>query len=1094
MASLPPKCLSHLPVPSTQLLRFLRSQLSLISPHESGLKKRQFSSRRSSCAPAAATAPVAMLKEDEQLAASHRETQVPIVPWPNFPSKNHESMMQPLQRRDNWRSGNSRGLFPDGHSHWSMEAEGSARRPLKPPNEFRHHSEGRTGQRGIRLDPDGSLATLLESGIVDRALQDSPRHTSTTRISLEELEALAVDHLQTRKFKEMSRVIDTFIMSGGDPQITLDKIMAVAWNLHLVATDYWSVYAVTFKLRMALTEATTMTDHVGTSAVGGEDRSKRAYLFASTNTRELLLKMRDLVQQSPSFADDTLINNQILYLYSAFGMTREAYGLLKSLAKRRVPVSERSYCSVAQRLLRQRQWILLPLLFKLAKTHLGLTIPHLLDAKTLAYIQLRDYTALKLIPDEYASGRLTPKPTTLDAVIRCHLENSDVPTAKEVMGRMTELGLEPTQKTMVAVLEGSLKLGLTEEVRSMIEIAIASSNSNAAALNAGLKLYGNEDAREAMDRLLKHLNFTQQQGGGGETEVNECVRPTARTLAILIDGHARRRELTRAVQVFGSAESLGITHPSIAMTTAMIKAHVAADDLPGALFLIEQLCLGHGRYDEVIMGPLLLSMKEMAALDRPKRPRGAGAPYPPLSASSCDWRQLRLDPNHFSHVLDATQYRHGLDFVVLIVKLMQALGIPTTSPSVINTLLRYTRGADPATLRQISKTLVRGSGPEAGTHLINTVLARVIRKESAQTLPKFDLKRSPPFCTPKPPTSALIPSLHNDIQTSLSAGINYSTEYVPHVYKGLRPQIRELHRRGVQPDRESYALRIRREAVNRGNLLEARVVFDTMVSRGMKPQQHHYAALMEGHARHGDMDEAQRLMWEYESSNPSPLPSPLMPSTSWGDQGQAWENGGYQHDEQPRFVRSMTSLKRTVGHVLLWTILIYGFGRIARPDQARATMDEMIRSGVKPDLVAIDALTNAYARNNQHSQARKAIFDFWPLERVGPLTEELKKLPLKKLLRAMWKLEDEKSDAGGTRWRGFTKKEGLELKEGLERVVTLIKGGDAISDRNDAISRSDGMQIERIKRPHGGIPRPALELQGRMNMPRYRAVPWPRRI
>ncbi|KAG9034889.1 hypothetical protein FRB95_012446 [Tulasnella sp. JGI-2019a] len=972
--------------------------------------------------------------------------------------------------------------------HVPLTGERMSRLPLKPSDETGLGLKEESGavpratheRTPIELDPDGSLALLLQAGVVADALQLSSngsvlgQSSTATPIVLEQLEGTVVNFIRGKQFEELANETDRFVRSGGDARVALETVMSVAWRLHLRASDYWSVFNVTFKLRMVLLEV----------SVDGEQSS----ILTNANSRELLQKIGPFVRQS-SLALDGVVNEQILSLYTAFGMTDQAYVLLQSLSRAKVPVGERSYIILARRLSQQKRWSSLPTLQQLSIHHIGSVIPQLLDAKARAYLQLQDHTALKLIPDEYAHANLIPEATTYDAIIQSHLENSDVRGAKEAMGRMVagDLDLKPTQKTIASILKGSLKLGLTDEVRSLIQMATASTGADAAApihatatLNAGLKLYHAEADDEGMERLLRLFDFQppsaeQQQRG---------ARPTAQTLAIMIDAHARRRELNQAIEAFGYANALGIS-PSTAMTTALLNAHISVGDLSGALYLVEEMCRGHELWDETTMAATIQSLKQMTTKGRPqttKWPREPEWPFPPHSASLTDWRSLEPVTSHFTYILDAALPRAGVAFAENVVTLMKALGLPTKTPSIVNKLLRYSSPVHPTV---VSKILPNGT-MEDGTAAVNSVLESTIRNEKSQILPKFDLKRSPATRTPSPPVSALISSSSpNNIHTSLSAGIDCSNNHLPHMFRSLRPQINDLAQRGVQPDRQSYALRIRREAVNRGNLLEARAVFDTMISRGMKPQQHHYAALMEGHARHGDMDEAKWLMQEYQNSIP--------PSLDQGD----YTGEGTKHGH-PQFVRSMTGLKRAVGHVLLWTILIFGFGRIARPDQSRVMMEEMVRSGVKPDLVAINTLADAYAKNGQYSQGWKAVLDFWPVERVGPLTEELRKLPLKKLLKAMWmKAEDagEMQIPGKpTRWRGFTKKEGLELKEGLDKVVTLMKG-DAVPMKDGKGEKIESQRRpERIKRPHGGVPRAAVELQGRRNMPRYRAVPWPKRL
>jgi pentatricopeptide repeat protein len=169
----------------------------------------------------------------------------------------------------------------------------------------------------------------------------------------------------------------------------------------------------------------------------------------------------------------------------------------------------------------------------------------------------------------------------------------------------------------------------------------------------------------------------------------------------------------------------------------------------------------------------------------------------------------------------------------------------------------------------------------------------------------------------------------------------------------IQPITQSLTDRGVLADRRMFALRIRHEAVTKGDMTSAKGIFQMMLDRGLHPNEYHYAALMEGHAAAGEMTAAEAVM-------------------------NSAERGGVRPN------------------CVLHTILIVGYARRKNSAGAMRILRHMVASGVRPDVPAIDAITSAFFACGARRLARQTLLSLWPS--VAPLPRDHDKASLKVLV------------------------------------------------------------------------------------------------
>jgi pentatricopeptide repeat protein len=183
-----------------------------------------------------------------------------------------------------------------------------------------------------------------------------------------------------------------------------------------------------------------------------------------------------------------------------------------------------------------------------------------------------------------------------------------------------------------------------------------------------------------------------------------------------------------------------------------------------------------------------------------------------------------------------------------------------------------------------------------------------------------------------------------------TAGIHLD---ITHQNACIRPVIQSLADRGVLADHRMFALRIRYEAVIKGDMRAAKSIFQLMLDRGLHPNEHHYAALMEGYAATGELAAAEAVM-------------------------NAAERGG---------IRS---------NCIMHTILIVGYARHKTPQRAMRVLRRMIATGVRPDVPAVDAIAGVFFAAGDYRLARQILLSLWPS--VAPLPPNSEWASLKMLV------------------------------------------------------------------------------------------------
>jgi pentatricopeptide repeat protein len=121
-----------------------------------------------------------------------------------------------------------------------------------------------------------------------------------------------------------------------------------------------------------------------------------------------------------------------------------------------------------------------------------------------------------------------------------------------------------------------------------------------------------------------------------------------------------------------------------------------------------------------------------------------------------------------------------------------------------------------------------------------------------------------------------------------------------------------------------------------------------------------------------------------------------------------------------------------VATLAMFTILIVGFGKLRKPDEAYQVFTRMLDSGLKPDVASVDALASAYISSGKREEARGVILQNWsavaPPQYSGP---DPRDLSLKLLIYALRSL-------GGAQRKGGRKPVSAFRREITRQLVRRV--------------------------------------------------------
>ncbi|KAI0080256.1 hypothetical protein K474DRAFT_1574632, partial [Panus rudis PR-1116 ss-1] len=609
-----------------------------------------------------------------------------------------------------------------------------------------------------------------------------------------------------------------------------------------------------------------------------------------------------------------------------------------------------AYECVAHRLAVRRHWGLIPSIVALCRQHVGRVTVRLLNWRTKAACELSNFHLLEFTLRAFQLNGLQPNQRTYHHLISGHLRNRNLEKAKEYLTLMVKAGFPIDATTHSIIVSSYRSLGPDRSVQSQSLASLPQMGVAAGTMVLNSLIQMSLDMRD-LDGAVKHLTT--------------FGRPYGEVASKAEHGDASIRHVGRNSTVVGDTP---LTSPDLRLSpdattfTILLNYMAKEQDIPSALETIQRMVATDIKPDSHLVAALIHTY--FAAAKPNLAVRIAWRSFRSLPATSPLFRQLLKDSESddetlppidtkpslqiLNTLLAGVQERYGLDSALLVHKIMFKAGmVPDdhTVEIVMSYLSRFTH-IRPRELIRFLRNLPASIKPTL--RHVHIILARIFRSWMS-FVPRgwhAGFKHIPPVSSP-PITAGPF-----DLSAPL-AGLwipQYSS------YRSLIPVVRYLARRRIRGDRATFALRMRYDAVLQANANAADQSMHAMVSAGVHPNHYHFAALMEGLARSGNLPAAESIF------------------------NKAVEDG-------------------LIPSVVLYTILISGYARRKAAKPASRIFRNMVEQGVRPDAAAIDALASAYYRAGAYAIARTVYTDFW--QYVGPFPETLRTAPLKVLARAL---------------------------------------------------------------------------------------------
>ena len=613
------------------------------------------------------------------------------------------------------------------------------------------------------------------------------------------------------------------------------------------------------------------------------------------------------------------------------------------------------YESVARRLAQAQEWKLITTLVLLQKRHLGRCTTRLLDWRIRALIEVSQFAHLDRVLGWFEKDGLLPTRRTYHLLLFGHLRNRNIVKAMDVIQQMLKAGFSIDSRTQATVVSAYRTLGpdVGVQTRALDALKDADARTSTHILNALLQFSIDARDSERLRSLACHFDFGT---------FDACQLPLGGYRPLPREGESAA--LSQLIHLSCQSHAVSRIPPDIATYTILLRYIASQGDQTSAHGLLEQLerssLIPDARFIAALVRLYFVVGRPNAAISvvstmcADAEVHGTQAVFQDIIFPPDPHDTLplpRVLPKPTIEILNALAIGmsrlRGIDGLQACLRLMKLCQVNPDghTKALLESHLVNAEGFSSADVGHVS----RGFPPNEHSlsHLVRSLASGLHFQFRA-------VKRSGWNYTPSRKHS---PRNRPLSQTSLASKSFDPTAGVigvlPQPTSHIQPIVQSLTDRGVLADRRMFALRIRHEAVTKGDMTSAKGIFQMMLDRGLHPNEYHYAALIEGHTAAGEMATAEAVM-------------------------NSAERGGVRPN------------------CILHTILIVGYARQKNPEGAMRILRRMVAAGVRPDVPAIDAITSVFFACGAYRLARQTLLSFWPS--VAPLPRDIDGASLKVLI------------------------------------------------------------------------------------------------
>ncbi|KAJ6604759.1 hypothetical protein DFH09DRAFT_1019062 [Mycena vulgaris] len=671
-------------------------------------------------------------------------------------------------------------------------------------------------------------------------------------------------------------------------------------------------------------------------------RESLANLFLTVPQNASLVKTLKASPDLLKYLFDPQSIHDILYDLASSKNPRAALKAINVARQLGCEVEMGAYETVAYRLGALKEWDLLLYVIRSAKHNTHKTTAALLDWRARALLETQHFTELNSIFDLFEANNFIPSRRTWHLVLSGYIRNHDLAGAKDCLRDMEAAGIPPNHSTHALVGTLYQSIGPDEQVkqRAIASLPHIPGPAATATINSlmhlRLRIHDLDDALYLLSAFDQNkvgalssmlaASRAQRKDTTPSTSVNRpsipvTVAPDATTFAMFIDYFAHLHELPRCLSVLDHMLAAGI-RPTPRALASLIRAYFLVGHGGAAVRLVVGMCNPETTPPELFR-------------DLPS-PDGHAVPFDTTDMGP-PTRQI------FNCLLRAVLRTNGLAGGRAVLRLMRANDVKPDSKTgeIIASHATKVERIQPRMLMR----MIRRFSPRFTLQEAHIVLASSMRFQKFLVhgmgwnvaAAKFSPTRTPsvkPY--PAEFISGLAPNFDPMAGIALPRRVRQRGTF--------RAMEQSLADRGIKSDKATIALRIRHEAVIKGDMNAASDVFQTLLSRGLHPNQYHYSALMEGFANAGDFESAVAVM-------------------------QSASRASFEPD------------------VLMFTILIVGYARRRNPDMALRIFRRMVAAGIKPDVPAIDAVASAFFAIGAYTVCWRVLTSLW--QHISPLPPDI---------------------------------------------------------------------------------------------------------
>ncbi|GBE77848.1 predicted protein [Sparassis crispa] len=664
------------------------------------------------------------------------------------------------------------------------------------------------------------------------------------------------------------------------------------------------------------------------------------------------------------------------------------------------------YEVVARQLAETGKWRHVQSLVSLGKRQTGSSTVRLLNWRARALVEKENFIALDSVLRRFKQEHLKANRRTYYILISGHVRNRDLSKARRYLTEMEEAGIpvDATTHALIVSVYRSLGPDPTVKARALEALHDVDDRLGTIIINSLIQVSLDSLDMPGAIQLLSLFNGragnhdhppddgegTTQEGGnttlvastdtrsGKTIPVSGAVEDKV-TFTMLLNHLARQGDLSRAMQVLKQMNALCIS-PDGSTAAALIRVFFAAGQGGTAVYIIADMCRKH-QISRALFKKIGL-VHHNAEL--------------PLNFSN-----ISPTTEVFNALLEGVLKTRGLNGMHTVQHIMQSCGIRVDELT-LEIYLSYLDKLDYARPREIIRTFRRllSGGVRLTLRHLHVILRSVLRRER-----RLVRRRHRDDSVTSNRVEALAASgRFSEVAKSLDPTAGIKLPLASSYHALARPLLHSLKTRGVRSDRATFALRIRHDAVVKGDMEMAKQSFQQMVHRGMYPNEYHFAALIEGYAEAGDLRSAAEIVKTAAASGITP-------------------------------------------NVTMYTILITGYARQRNPTQALHAFHDMVATGINPDVVSIVTLTRAFYIVRALRDARRVLIQLWPA--VAPFPEELQKASLKHLLETFQSLTPSNGDVP----ERLSKQKQRILRWKMQRLASIWRGPTVHKKRGTEQSR-----------------------------------------